>query len=128
MITKFVIPGNPLTRVRHKHDFNDKIWDDYKRESFTIRRFIEDAMEDKNILLGPLFLEFFFFVGRPRTSTSPYPINKPPLHKMIHMYLACLEGLVFNGYQQIFSLKASKIYDGTPRAEIIIVKMEGNLE
>lgn len=127
MEMKFVIPGNPSSRVKMKRPSNLKIWDDYKRESFSIRRFIEDQMGTNKPLSGPLSLELSFFMPCPRTiprkMLNSYMMGKPYVDNMIRMYLDCLEGLVFEGHQNVASLKASKVYDSIPRTEVIIVKV-----
>jgi len=88
---------------------------------------IEDQMAQQQLLTGPLLLDFSFFIRRPRSiprkPIHSYSMGKPYVDGMIRMYLECLEGLVFTGYQHVTSLKACKVYDTIPRTEVVVTKI-----
>jgi crossover junction endodeoxyribonuclease RusA len=71
---------------------------------------------------GPVLVELAFYFDRPKSlkKTILHKVTKPDVDKLARAVLDALTGPVFKDDSQVVSLRITKGFDATPRAEITI--------
>jgi len=146
---KFVIPGVPLAKARHRTVRRGNMLMQYdpqeaekKNISWVLTEQVRNAFNnlDKSIAMqaskfafaASLCVEFTFYLPFPQTR-SDKALNrflwglgknehnvKPDLSNLVKMYEDAANGIIFHDDKQIVDIRASKRYSMNPRTEIIV--------
>lgn len=126
-VITFTVYGNPIPKARARtvrlkngksHSFTPietEIWENIIRTSALPHR-------PERLLEGALALEatFYFMPPKNRPKKRVYPSVKPDLDNLTKSVKDALEGLIYANDSQIVEEHTRKLYDKTPRIEVVI--------
>ena len=130
------IPGKPIAKNRPRFARRGKFTTTYSDQETEEGLVILELQKVKERLTGPLALEIWFHIKRPKghfgtgknagvlkPSAPKYPNKKPDIDNMLKFYMDCMNTVIFHDDSAIITVNAHKRYSKDPRTEINIIEM-----
>jgi Holliday junction resolvase RusA-like endonuclease len=126
---RYVVPGDPVPLARARMG-NRRMWDTQKEQKLFFGLQLRNQHEESKFLTGPLHLDVIFYLPIPgykqrKTSSlsGKYHSIKPDLSNLIKFIEDAATGVLYQDDALICSITSKKIYDTTPRTEIVITRV-----
>lgn len=129
----FIINDQPIALARCRMTGSGRLFDSQKQHKMIIGLALASQLGSKPLFSGALEIElrFFFPISKAHNTDKKKSLlrgkphtYKPDLDNCIKMYLDCASnGVLFKDDAIIAAIHSYKLYDDTPRTEIIITEM-----
>src|SRR5580692_9444004 len=125
---RYIIEGNPIPSPRLRMG-NTRMWETQRQNKWEYSGKLRLQHNDEPLFKGPLILDINFYFSPPKTSPKreeqlkgSYHTIKPDLNNLVKFIEDTALGVLFSDDYTIAEIKSKKLYDKTPRTEIIITE------
>ncbi len=126
----YIIEGDPIPLARARHG-RGKTWDSQKKEKLYIQLLLERIHGNRPLYQGPLYLEMFFYMEIPKTSSqraltmeNTWHYFRPDASNLLKFIEDVATGILYKDDCLISSITCHKKYSQKPRTEFTIKELK----
>lgn len=124
----YIIQGSPTPLVNPR-SVNAQVWDKLKQKKHEAKSQLEEQNQDNKVYTKPISVDVVFYFNQPniyQLNSHPHGYNstKPDIADLIRFVESVITNTLLNDTYLIASLTSKKLYDDSPRTEIIITELK----